>query len=91
MFNGMISYAVDKFFYLIILIMLIRVLLTWIPGFDWGREPQKSLRKFTDYIFEPFRRIIPPVGMLDLSPIVAFIAVQILNFLCVYILRMFGL
>ena len=86
----MISYLVFQFFNLITLLMLIRVLLSWFPV-NWYKEPFFSLRKFTDFIFEPFRKIIPPIGMLDVSPILAFIAVALLGQVIVKILVSFGL
>ena len=74
------SYLVYQFFNLIMLVMLIRVLLSWFPNVNWYKEPFYSLKKFTDYIFEPFRRIIPPIGgMLDISPIFAFIVISIIQ------------
>jgi YggT family protein len=33
----------------------------------------------TDWIVEPLRRIIPPLGMIDISPFVAWFVVQILT------------
>ncbi len=77
------SYLIYQLFNIIMLIMLIRVLLSWIPNFNWYKEPWYSVRKFTDYIFEPFRKVIPPIGMLDISPIFAFIALSLAQrFLC---------
>lgn len=77
------SYLIYQLFNLIMLIMLIRVLLSWFPNFNWYKEPWYSIRKFTDYIFEPFRKVIPPIGMIDISPIFAFIVLSIVqNLLC---------
>lgn len=84
------SYALYKLFDLIMLVMLIRVLLTWFPNVKWMNEPFRSLRKFTDIFFEPFRRIIPPIGMLDISPIVAFLAIGLIQKLSVGLLMRFG-
>lgn len=83
-------YIVNAFFSLILLLMFIRVLLTWFPQVRWQNQPFKSLRALTDVIFEPFRRIIPPVGMLDFSPIVAFFAVSLMQRLCLMILVRYG-
>ncbi|HIT55326.1 TPA: YggT family protein [Candidatus Galligastranaerophilus intestinigallinarum] len=77
------SYLIYQLFNLIMLIMLIRVLLSWFPNFNWYKEPWYSIRKFTDFIFEPFRKVIPPIGMIDISPIFAFIVLSIVqNLLC---------
>lgn len=77
------SYLIYQLFNLIMLIMLIRVLLSWFPNFNWYKEPWYSIRKFTDFIFKPFRKVIPPIGMIDISPIFAFIVLSIVqNLLC---------
>lgn len=82
----MVSYGVDQLFNLIMLFMLIRVLLSWFPNVNWHNEPFCSLRKFTDIFFEPFRKVIPPIGMIDVSPIVAFL---ILGFIQQGLVRLF--
>ena len=77
------SYLIYQLFNLIMLIMLIRVLLSWFPNFNWYKEPWYSIRKFTDFIFEPFRKVIPPIGMIDISPNFAFIVLSLVqNLLC---------
>ena len=74
-----VSVAVYRLFDLIMLLMLVKIFLTWIPNINWYAQPFRFLNEFTEIFFAVFRRIIPPVGMLDLSPIVAFIAVRILQ------------
>ncbi len=87
----MISYGVYQLFNLIMLLMLIKVLLSWFPNIDWFKEPFVSLRKFTDIFFLPFRKIIPPVGMIDFSPIAAFLVLSILQTGICKLLASFGL
>lgn len=52
------------------------ILMSWFPG-----ARQSSIGQFIAAIVEPylqtFRQIIPPIGMLDISPIVA---IFVLNF-----------
>ena len=86
-----IAYAVARFFDLVILLLFISVLLTWIPSINWYKEPFRSLRAFSEIFFAPFRRIIPPIGMIDISPIVAFFVIGILRNLIVRILVILGL
>ncbi len=85
------SYLVDQFFNLIMLLMLISVFLSWFPNINRHKEPFYSLNKFTDFIFEPFRRVIPPIGMLDISPIFAFIAIGLLQKISTALLASIGL
>src|SRR5687768_16799854 len=55
-----------------------RALLSWFdPGGQWTIT--RMLAEVTDPILAPLRRVIPPVGMLDLSFIVAIILIQVLE------------
>lgn len=59
--------------------MLIQALLSWVSQ---GRSPvEYMLFQLTGPILAPLRRIIPPLGGLDLSVLVAFIILQALNLL----------
>ncbi len=86
-----IVYSVAKLFDLFGLILIARILLTWFPNINWHNQPFKGLRIISDFYLEPFRKVIPPVGMLDLSPIVAFIFLEIIRGLVIYLLKSFGL
>ncbi|MDD3149869.1 MAG: YggT family protein [Candidatus Gastranaerophilales bacterium] len=65
--------AIDQLFQLIELILIVRILLTWFPNVDWWKQPFKFLHDASEPILEPFRRLIPPMGGFDLSPIFAFL------------------
>lgn len=70
----MISYFIDILFKIIYLIIFVFVLLSWIPIFDLRKEPLASLYKIYEAIMKPFRAIIPPIGgVIDISPVLAFI------------------
>ncbi len=58
-------------------ILIIRVLLTWFPNLDWSNPILTNISAITDPYLNMFRGIIPPIGGLDLSPILAFV---VLNF-----------
>ena len=62
-----------------LLIMLVRAVLSWFPySPDSPLNPvRRVVITLTEPVLAPFRRIIPPVGMLDLSFLVAFIAVYV--------------
>ncbi len=87
----MISYAVSIIFRIIYLIILVVVLLSWIPVFDIRKEPLASLVKIYNVIMAPFKAIIPPIGMIDISPLIAFIVLQIAEQIIVRALLNFGL
>lgn len=80
--------AVGNLFDLIKLILIVRILFTWFPNIDWWKQPFKFLHDFTEPILAPFRKIIPPIGGFDLSPIFAFMALSLVkNILLGIILR----
>jgi len=59
--------------------ILIRVLLSWIPGLNQDNPLVRILRQVTDPILEPARRFIPPIGGLDLSPVIVLLLLQLLG------------
>ncbi len=60
-------------------VLLIRILMTWIPNLDPHNPIVQMLVQVTDPVLEPARRLIPPIGMIDISPIVVFIALGIIQ------------
>jgi YggT family protein len=78
----MVNYLIQFLTILITILtwaILIRVLLSWIPNLDRGNPLVQLLMQITDPVLEPARRIIPPVGGMDLSPIVVILALQLLE------------
>ena len=58
--------------------LLVRVISSWVrisPYSGWVRWSFV----LTEWLLAPLRRIIPPLGMIDITPIVAFFAVQLLG------------
>jgi YggT family protein len=56
-------------------IIIVRLLLTWFPNIDWMQQIVGFLSPITDPYLNLFR-FIPPVGGLDLSPMLAILALQ---------------
>ncbi len=86
-----IAAAVDRAFDLVFLILIITILLTWIPNINWYSEPFKSMKAFSEIFLRPFRKFIPPIGMIDISPIVAFIVLGLLRSVLVGLIASLGL
>lgn len=59
------------------LILLVRVLLSWFPNLNWSNPVLAAVSSITDPYLNAFRSLIPPIGGLDLSAILAFIALQL--------------
>ncbi|SFI61557.1 MULTISPECIES: YggT family protein [unclassified Bacillus (in: firmicutes)] len=55
--------------------LIIYILLTWVPG---ARESTFGdfLARICEPYLEPFRRFIPPLGVIDISPIVAILVLR---------------
>jgi YggT family protein len=60
-------------------LLIIRVLLTWFPSINWYNQPFAALSQITDPYLNLFRSIIPPLGGIDLSPILAFLLLNLLS------------
>ncbi len=88
MINNLI-FVVNSFFQLYFWLILVRCLLSFVPSVDWYKQPFAFVKEVTDMYLNLFRSIVPPIGGLDFSPIIAIIALQIINYLIIYILLLF--
>lgn len=75
----MLLKAVNGLFNMFYILIILRIFMSWIPNIDWEQQPIKFIREITDTYLEIFRRIIPPLGGLDFSPIIAIIVLQIIQ------------
>ena len=76
---GLITQSVASFIKLYLLLLFVRVLLTWFPNVNWMRQPWTMLRQVTDPYLNLFRNLLPPImGMVDLTPIMGFMVLQFL-------------
>lgn len=82
-------FVVNNFFQIFFWLILVRCLLSFVPSIDWYKQPFTAIKDVTDLYLNLFRKIIPPFGGLDFSPIIAVIALQILNYVIIFILLMF--
>lgn len=60
-------------------LLFIRVLLTWFPNINWYNQPFAALSQITDPYLNIFRRLIPPMGGMDFSPMLAFIVLTLVQ------------
>ena len=61
------------------LVLLARVILSWIPNVNRMNPGVRFLHQITEPVLEPVRRVMPRLGMLDISPLIVFIGLQILG------------
>jgi YggT family protein len=66
---------------LYVFVLLVRIVLSWFPLEPGGAMATVNgyLRVVTDPVLDPVRRLLPRVGMLDLSPLVVLIVIQVLQ------------
>lgn len=58
-------------------LIVIRIVFSWVMS--GGSKLMRILVRITDPILEPFRRIIPPLGMFDLSPLIVLLLINFLQ------------
>lgn len=86
-----ISRIVNSIFQIYWWIIIVRIFLTWIPTINWNAQPCKFIKDVVDPLLNPFRALIPSIGGLDFSPIIAIIFIQIVQSAVVQLLMHFGL
>jgi YggT family protein len=87
--------AIQKFVWVFVLVyglvIFAYILMSWIrmPYSVWMSRIQGFLRDTCEPYLGLFRRVLPPLGPLDLSPIVALFALYLAGRLVIYILDRF--
>ena len=83
---GLLSFVLRLYFFVI----LIMVILSWVA--PSSRHPAVALLyQLAEPAMAPFRKLLPPLGGLDLSPIFAFVAIQIARYFVQDAARSLGL
>jgi YggT family protein len=73
---GLLATTLSTFLQIYVALMIIRVLLSWFPNINWYDPPFSILSQLTDPYLNLFRSIIPPLGGIDFSPMIAFFVLQ---------------
>ena len=69
----------DTLIQLYTLVLLARIILSWFPKVDRSNPIIQFIYNVTEPVLEPVRRALPPMGGLDLSPIVVFFGIHLLR------------
>lgn len=75
----LLTTTIERFLGIYFALLIVRILLSWFPNIDWYKQPFAILSQLTDPYLNLFRRIIPPLGGIDFSAILAIFALQILQ------------
>jgi uncharacterized protein YggT (Ycf19 family) len=72
---------VDVFIYVYILVIFAYIIMSWfrLPYSVWLSRIQRFLYDVCDPYLRLFRRVIPPLGPVDLSPVVAVLALYLIK------------
>ena len=60
-------------------LLIIKILLTWFPNIDSTNPIIANLNSVTEPYLNIFRGVIPPIGMIDISPILAFVSLNLIQ------------
>lgn len=61
------------------LMLLVRVLFSWLPPRSRENEVYRFLLAATEPVLAPLRRLLPPAGGLDFSPLVALLILEVIR------------
>ena len=82
----MFLYILNILFTTYSFLLLVRVFGSWFPRFA-----QSSAMRFVGFYTDPylnvFRKIIPPLGMIDLSPMFALMGLQLIQWVVFSVVR----
>lgn len=89
MFVLYLSYLVSIFFEIYKWLLIAYILMSWLPQM---RESQigQLLGKVVEPYLSPFRKYIPPIGMMDFSPIIGYIALIFIEIGVQTVIRFFA-
>jgi YggT family protein len=68
---ALIANSLGTFLNIYTALLVIRILLSWFPTVNWMSPPFSILSQLTDPYLNVFRSFIPPLGGIDLSPMLA--------------------
>lgn len=72
--------------YVLLASIIIRALMSWLMPND-GSGLFRMLMDVTEPVLAPIRRVVPPVGGIDFSPILALILIQLVSTVVIQIVR----
>ena len=73
-----VRFVVSMLFSVLMIALFVRVIASWF-GISPYRPWMRLAMGLTDWLIEPIRRILPPVAMIDFSPLVAWLVLSLVR------------
>ena len=73
-----LRFAASTLFSVLMIALFVRVIASWF-GISPYRPWMRVAIALTDWLIQPIRRILPPFGMIDFSPLVAWLVLSLLR------------
>lgn len=73
-----LRFLVSAVFTVLMAAILIRVIASWVGSSPYSRW-MRPVMALTSWLIDPIRRILPPFGMLDFSPMVAWLVLYVVR------------
>ena len=77
--TSLIAASLVSFLQIYFILLIVRILLSWFQTAEWAGQIISFLAPITDPYLNIFRSIIPPLGGIDLSAILAILLLQIVQ------------
>jgi YggT family protein len=74
--RGSVILIVQLLYNILVFALLVRVIAAWFGVFRYSKWIRPAY-VLTDWLVEPIRRVVPPLGAMDLSPIVAWLVLML--------------
>lgn len=88
-----LAYLIGTAVHIYVLIIIIQVIVSWLIAFEMINSENEAaknliqlLKKATDPVYKPIRKYVPPIGGIDLTPLIVIIGLQVLTALILPIL-----
>ncbi len=85
---GALLWLIDQIVWLAIMVLIANAIISWLVAFNVINTNNRvvyiiwdTLNRLSDPILAPIRRILPNLGGIDISPIIAILGLQFINIL----------
>jgi YggT family protein len=80
---GLAVWLIHEVLGLLLILIVLNVILSWLVSFEvinlrnrFAYSIYRGLNASTDWLLKPLRRIIPPIGGLDITPLIPLLLIQ---------------